>query len=116
MSTERQENERPAKLTPQARQQNLGALLQEFGQTREAIENELAKVVVGQKDAIRQIFADLLHKEVVSIDLPQSTAALGAALRAVREYKKAKEELGWIAEKDLEDMCKDSWNYIEKNK
>ena len=29
--------------------------------------------------------------------------------------KKAKEELGWIAEKDLEDMCKDSWNYIEKN-
>ena len=30
--------------------------------------------------------------------------------------KKASEELGWVAEKDLEDMCKDSWNYIEKNK
>ena len=29
--------------------------------------------------------------------------------------KKAKEELGWVAEKNLEDMCKDSWNYIEKN-
>ena len=29
--------------------------------------------------------------------------------------KKAKEELGWVAEKTLEDMCKDSWNYIEKN-
>ncbi len=28
------------------------------------------------------------------------------------EPKKAKEELGWIAEKNLEDMCKDSWNYI----
>ncbi len=26
--------------------------------------------------------------------------------------KKAKEELGWEAEKTLEDMCKDSWNYI----
>ncbi len=26
--------------------------------------------------------------------------------------KKAKEELGWGAEKNLEDMCKDSWNYI----
>ncbi|MBQ1864468.1 MAG: MoxR family ATPase [Thermoguttaceae bacterium] len=62
MSTERQENERPAKLTPQARQQNLGALLQEFGQTREAIENELAKVVVGQKDAIRQIFAAIFTR------------------------------------------------------
>lgn len=28
--------------------------------------------------------------------------------------KKAKEELGWEAEKTLEDMCQDSWNYIEK--
>ena len=27
---------------------------------------------------------------------------------------KAKEELGWIAERDLETMCKDSWNYIEQ--
>ena len=26
--------------------------------------------------------------------------------------QKAKEELGWVAEKNLEDMCKDSWNYI----
>ena len=26
--------------------------------------------------------------------------------------KKAEEELGWKAEKTLEDMCKDSWNYI----
>ena len=25
---------------------------------------------------------------------------------------KAENELGWIAEKSLEDMCKDSWNYI----
>lgn len=51
------ESEQPNKLTAQNRQQNLGALLQEFGQTRLALENELAKVVVGQKDAIRQIFA-----------------------------------------------------------
>ena len=27
--------------------------------------------------------------------------------------KKAFEELGWVAEKTLEDMCLDSWNYIE---
>ena len=27
--------------------------------------------------------------------------------------KKAKEELGWAAEKTLEDMCRDSWRYIE---
>ena len=28
---------------------------------------------------------------------------------------KAKEELGWVAEKNIDDMCKDSWNYIEKS-
>ena len=28
---------------------------------------------------------------------------------------KAKEELGWVAEKNLEDMCRDSWRYIEKH-
>jgi len=30
------------------------------------------------------------------------------------ETTKAREELGWVAEKTLEDMCRDSWNYIEK--
>ena len=29
--------------------------------------------------------------------------------------KKAEEELGWKAEKTLEDMCKDSWRFIENN-
>ncbi len=29
---------------------------------------------------------------------------------------KAKNELNWKAEKGIEDMCKDSWNYIVKNK
>lgn len=29
---------------------------------------------------------------------------------------KAKEELGWVAEKNIDDMCKDSWNYIEKSR
>ena len=28
---------------------------------------------------------------------------------------KAKEELGWVATKTLEDMCRDSWNYVIKN-
>ena len=27
---------------------------------------------------------------------------------------KAKEELGWTAEKDIEDMCRDTWNFIQK--
>jgi UDP-glucose 4-epimerase len=28
---------------------------------------------------------------------------------------KAKEELNWIAEKSLNDMCKDAWNYMKNN-
>ena len=28
--------------------------------------------------------------------------------------KKAKDELGWVAELGIEEMCKDSWNYIAK--
>ena len=27
---------------------------------------------------------------------------------------KAREELGWVAEKDIEDMCRDTWNFIQK--
>ena len=29
---------------------------------------------------------------------------------------KAKEELGWEAKETLEDMCKDSWNFIKTQK
>ena len=32
------------------------------------------------------------------------------------DVKKVEEELGWKAQKNLEDMCKDSWNYIIKKK
>lgn len=39
---------------------------------------------------------------------------LGDIATCYAETKKAKEELGWIAEKSLEDMCRDSWNYIMK--
>ena len=30
--------------------------------------------------------------------------------------EKAKTEIGWTAEKTLEDMCRDSWNYIVKSR
>lgn len=31
------------------------------------------------------------------------------------DSNKAKEELGWVAEKTLEDMCRDAWNFVLKN-
>ena len=59
---EQEQTSQPAKLSAQSQRQNLGALLQEFGQTRAAIEAELQKVVVGQKQAIRQIFAAIFTR------------------------------------------------------
>ncbi len=43
---------------------------------------------VAKNDAMAQIFSELLHKKVTALDLPQSTAALGAAMRAKRDYEK----------------------------
>ena len=44
---------------------------------------------VANNKGIERIFARLLEKEVHAIEKPQSTAALGAALRARKEYQKA---------------------------
>ena len=44
---------------------------------------------VANNEAITDIFAELLGKPVTAVKLPQSTAALGAALRAHKEYDKA---------------------------
>ena len=38
----------------------------------------------------------------------------GDIAKCYADPKKANEELGWKAEKTLEDMCRDSWNYIAK--
>ena len=43
---------------------------------------------VANNAAIADIFADLLDKPVKALSLPQSTAALGAALKAKTEYAK----------------------------
>ena len=31
------------------------------------------------------------------------------------DASKAKEEIGWVAKKSLEDMCRDAWNFVLKN-
>jgi len=43
---------------------------------------------VAKNEAIAEIFTDLLQKKVTPVESPQSTAALGAALRARKEYQK----------------------------
>ena len=56
-------------------------------------------------------------KRVNNVDVPYEIAPRRAGDLPIfyADSTKAKEELGWVAEKTLEDMCRDSWNYVVKN-
>ena len=57
-------------------------------------------------------------KEINNVDIPYQITArrAGDNAKSYSNPTKAKNELNWIAKKDLKDMCKDSWNYIMKNR
>ncbi len=40
----------------------------------------------------------------------------GDVAKCYADPEKAKNELGWIAEKTIEDMCKDAWNFAKNKK
>lgn len=52
-----------------------------------------------------------------NIDIPYviKPRRAGDIAECFADATKAKEILGWVAEKDLEDMCKDSWNWQSNN-
>ena len=56
-------------------------------------------------------------KRVNNVDVPYEIAPRRAGDLPIfyADSTKAKEELGWVANKTLEDMCRDSWNYAVKN-
>ena len=56
-------------------------------------------------------------KKVNNIDVPYEIAPRRAGDLAIyyADPRKAEEELGWKATKTLEDMCRDSWNYVKTN-
>lgn len=55
-------------------------------------------------------------EEVNNIDVPYEIVGRRPGDLAIcfADPTKAKEELGWVAEKTLEDMCRDSWNYVKQ--
>ena len=57
-------------------------------------------------------------KRVNNIDVPYKIAPRRPGDLAIyyADSTKAKTELGWVAEKNLEDMCRDSWNYMKNRK
>ena len=57
-------------------------------------------------------------KKVNNVDVPYKYAPRRSGDLPIfySDPTKAKEELNWTAEKTIEDMCKDSWNFVVKNK
>ena len=56
--------------------------------------------------------------KVNNVDVPYQFAERRAGDLPVffADSSKAKKELGWVATRTLEDMCRDSWNYVVKNR
>lgn len=56
-------------------------------------------------------------KKVNNVDVPYKIVGRRAGDLAIfyANSEKAEKELGWVANKTLEDMCRDSWNYALKN-
>jgi UDP-glucose 4-epimerase len=57
-------------------------------------------------------------KEVNGVDVPYSIAPRrdGDIAACYADASKAEKELGWRAEKNVVDMCRDSWNFVKNNK
>ena len=57
-------------------------------------------------------------KKVNNIDVPFKIGQrrAGDLDEFYADPTKAEKDLGWKAQRTVEDMCKDSWNYIQKNK
>lgn len=57
-------------------------------------------------------------EKVNNVKVPYKIAArrAGDLAEMYADPTKAKEELGWVANKDLSDMCKDSWNFAKNAK
>jgi UDP-glucose 4-epimerase len=60
-----------------------------------------------------KVFEETTGKEVKYKIAPRRA---GDIATCYADPAKARKELNWATEKTLEDMCRDSWNYIEKNK
>ncbi|MPN18183.1 UDP-glucose 4-epimerase [bioreactor metagenome] len=62
---------------------------------------------------------DLVHnfEEANSVEIPYVIVERrpGDVATCYADATKAKEELGWTAQKTLADMCRDSWNWQKNN-
>ena len=69
--------------------------------------------IVGTVPAIK--LAAKVTKSAHNGRTPAPFIVLVAFAKIIADATKANEELGWKAEKNLDDMCADSWNWQSKN-
>jgi UDP-glucose 4-epimerase len=69
----------------------------------------------GRGSSVRQVVA--AFEKATGIEIPYEIASRrdGDVAAAYADPTKAENELGWKAKFDLDDMCRDGWNWQQKN-
>lgn len=57
-------------------------------------------------------------EQVNKVEIPYEIVGRrsGDCAESVADVRKAESEMGWKSTRSLEDMCRDSWGYIEKSR
>jgi len=58
---------------------------------------------------------DVIAKQKEWQKLMKEMSDLEPIVKEYTAYKKAKEELGWVAKRDIEKMCQDAWRWQKNN-
>ena len=82
--------------------------------------NDLTIGTQAWRDAVQETNQQVLdlvntYSKVNNVDIPYKIVERrpGDIATCYADPTRAKIELGWVAEKNLEDMCRDSWNFVK---
>ena len=70
----------------------------------------------GCPSSVLELVTTFMKVNNVDIPFKYGPRRAGDLPEMYADPSKAEKELGWKAKRTLEDMCRDSWNYIQKNK
>ena len=82
---------------------------------RDFKENDIVRHFKGKLYIVLDIVNEFEKANGIKINYKIAPRRDGDIAICYSDTTKAKEELGFIATKTLEDMCKDSWNYEKNN-
>lgn len=70
----------------------------------------------GHAVSVLELVTAFMKENDINIPFKYGARRAGDLPLTCADPTKAEKELGWKAEKNIGDMCRDSWNYIQKNK